>query len=392
MTWINFLHFYQPANIEEYVIQEALDKSYFRIIRLLEENPKFKLTINISGCLLERLDEMGEKDFIIRMRKLVEEKRLELVGTAAYHALLPLMPEDEVKRQIKTNEEILKKFFGSDFKPSGFFFPEMAYSVATARVVKEMGYNWAMLDEFSAFGVKEFDRKKPYKDRLSGLKIIFRDRNQSRAYPPDLIIEHLKEERFREEMIITGTDGELYGLRHEDPTGEMEKIARLSDKVKTKNISSYLNKFKEEEIKEVDLRPSSWESSEKDLESGQPFILWSNKKNKIHRDLWRLANLAISVNDEYKEDENYYWYRWHLVRGLASCTFWWASANDFSANFGPYAWNPDIVDRGLNDLIRSIRSLTLNKSKHIKLTAEKYYLKINKNLWREHWEKHWFGK
>lgn len=392
MTWINFLHFYQPANIESFTIKEALDKSYFRVIRLLEENPNYKLTINISGCLLERLNEMGENNFIERVKKLVEEKKLELVGTAAYHALLPLIPEEEVKRQIQENEEILKKYFGDNFKPRGFFFPEMAYSVSVARIVKEMGYEWTILDEFSAFGVEKFDRKKPHIDRLSGLKIIFRDRNQSRAYPPDLIIKHLKEERFKDELLITGTDGELYGLRHEDPTGEMEKIASLKDRVKTMTISSYLNKFNEKDIIELDLRPSSWESSEKDLNNGQPFILWNNKKNKIHRDLWRLANIAISINDKYKEDNNYYWYRWHLVRGLASCTFWWASANDFSTNFGPYAWNPDIVERGLNDLIRSIRSISSKESKQIKLTAEKYYLKINKNLWREHWEKHWFGR
>ena len=392
MKWINFLHFYQPANIEAYAIKEALDKSYFRVIRLLEENPEFRLTINISGCLLERLEELGEMDFINRVRALINKKRLELVGTVAYHALLPLIPEEEIRRQIKANEEILKKYFGKDFKTKGFFFPEMAYSVSSARVVKEMGYSYAILDEFSAFGVENFDRKKPYQDRLSGLNIIFRDRNQSRAYPPDLIIKHLKEERYENETLITATDGELYGLRHKDPTGELEKIAKMKEKVETKTLSSYINSFSENDISEIDLRPSSWESSEKDLETGQPFILWSNKKNKIHRDLWRLANLALSVDDEYKEDENYYWYRWHLVRGLASCTFWWASSNDFSANFGPYAWNPDIVDRGLNDLVRSIRSLSSNKSKHIKLTAEKYYLKINKNLWREHWEKHWFGK
>jgi len=393
MIWLNFLHFYQPANIDSYEIKLALDKSYWRVIRLLEENPKFRLTINISGCLLERLFEMGENDFIERLKKLVIEDRVELVGTAAYHALLPLVPEEEIKRQISENEEILKKHFGQNFKPKGFFFPEMAYSASAARVVKEFGYEYAILDEFSAIQIENFDRSKVYKDRISGLKIIFRDRDQSRAYPPDLIMKYLKEkDKHQNDLLITATDGELYGLRHEDPTGEIEKIAKLENDVKTKTFSQFKEECLESEIKEVDLRPSSWESSEKDLENGQPFILWNNKKNKIHRDLWRLANLALSLNDEYENDENYYWYRWHLVRGLASCTFWWASANDFSSNFGPYAWSPDIVDRGLNDLIRSVRSLSGKNSKQAKISAEKYYLKINKNLWREHWEKHWFGK
>lgn len=392
MTWINFLHFYQPANIDAYTIKEALDKSYFRVIRLLEENPEFRLTININGCLLERLDEMGEQDFIKRVKKLVEEKRLELVGTAAYHALLPLVPEEETKRQIKENEVILKKYFGEDFKAKGFFFPEMAYSVSVARIVKEMGYKWAILDEFSAFGVENFNRKSPYQDRISGLKIIFRDRNQSRAYPPDLITNYLKDEKYNDELLISATDGELYGLRHEDPSGEMEKIAKLNEKVITKTISSYLSSFDDSKILEIDLRPSSWESTEKDLENGQPFILWNDRKNKIHKELWRLVDLSISAGNKFSNDENIVAYRWHFVRGLASCTFWWASANDFSANFGPYAWNPDIVERGLNDLIRAIRSLSSKKSKNFKISAEKYYLKITKSLWKEHWENHWIGK
>jgi hypothetical protein len=78
-----------------------------------------------------------------------------------------------------------------------------------------------------------------------------------------------------------------------------------------------------------------------------------------------------------------------LVRGVASCTFWWASEYDFSNVFGPYAWNPDIIERGLEDMIRAVRSLNDKKSKKYKLEAENYYLKIKKNIWQRHWNKHW---
>lgn len=395
MLWLNFLHLYQPANIDSFLIKEALDKSYLRILRLLENNPDFHLTINISGCLIERLAEMGELDFLARLKNVHDKGQLEIVGTAAYHVLMPLVSEEEMLRQIKENEEILKKYFGANFKPRGFFFPEMAYSANAARVVKQAGYEWIILDEFSALNEEDFNKKKPFIDRLSSLKVVFRDRDQSRAYPPDLILKYIDENKETNshllETLITATDGELYGLRHEDPSGEMEKLAASKD-LSTKTLSEFIGSFSENDFEEIDLRPSSWESSEEDLADGQPFRLWFDRKNKIHRDLWRLANLSLSLDEKFKDDINYSWYRWHLVRGLASCTFWWASANDFSENFGPYAWNPDIVDKGLGDLVRSVRSISDSKSRSLKLAAEKYYLKISKNLWREHWENHWPGK
>ena len=63
MKWFSFLHFYQPANIEGEIIKEAAEKSYFRLLRLFEENSNLRMTINVSGCLLERMSELGLDDF-----------------------------------------------------------------------------------------------------------------------------------------------------------------------------------------------------------------------------------------------------------------------------------------------------------------------------------------
>ena len=109
MNWINFLHFYQPANADAHIIKEAIDLSYYRIVRALEEYPKIKFTLNITGCLVLRWEEMGYLDLIKRIKKLIKRNQIELVGTASYHPLLPLIPEKEAIRQIKDQEKILKK-------------------------------------------------------------------------------------------------------------------------------------------------------------------------------------------------------------------------------------------------------------------------------------------
>lgn len=385
MTWINFLHFYQPPNTDSFTVYEALDRSYWRLIRLFEEHPDLTCTINISGCLLARLKNEGELDFISRLKKLIERGQIEVVSSAAYHALLPLLPEKEIILQIKENEKILTDVLGIKDKPRGFFLPEMAYSQKVGKVLKEHGYSWIILDEIACDKGCGNDLNNAFVDKSSRLDVVFRNRKASGAYPPDYILSMFsKNENI--ETLITATDAELYGLRHEDPTGEMERVAKI-ETLKTKTISQFINEQKEK--KEIDLRSCSWDTSEEDIKQGKPFKLWKDRDNSIHNKLWSLADFVMSLENEFKEDKNYYWYRWHLVRGLASCTFWWASARDFANVFGPYAWSPDIIERGIDDLVRAVRSLDDEQSRKYKLKAEKKYLEIKKNIWNNHWKKHW---
>ena len=121
MLWINFLHLYQPANSDAYRIEEATDLSYERIFKALDKNKDIKFTFNISGCLVLRLVELKRFDLINKINCLLERRQIELVGSAAYHPLLPLVDKKEVVRQIKENEAIIKKYFPKA-KLSGFFF------------------------------------------------------------------------------------------------------------------------------------------------------------------------------------------------------------------------------------------------------------------------------
>lgn len=386
MLWLNFLHLYQPANLDPYYIKEATEKSYRRLINLLEEHPTLKFTLNISGCLLLRLEDGGYQDLLKRLAMLVKKGQIELVGSAAYHAFLPLLPEAEIINQVREQEKIIKKYFGV-VKLRGFFSPEMAYSEKLAKLVKRLGYDWIILDEISSNGklnqVPDFAQV--YQDKTSGLKVIFRERALSNSYVPASILKLVSEGKTK--IAISATDGELYGLRHEDPSAELEKLVKLKN-LKTKTLSEFIKNFKSRDLLRVNLKPSTWESNSREIKARHPFWLWRSPKNKIQNYSWRLAELAMSLNEPFKKDKNYYYYRWHLVRGLASCTFWWASGRNFSHNFGPIAWSPDEVERGLNDLIRSVRSLLDPKTRADKIRAEKLYIKAKGLLWRRHWAEH----
>lgn len=385
MLWINFLHLYQPANSPLERIQEAVEKSYSRLIRLMEEHPYLNFTANISACLLERLRDEGYVDILNSLKILVKSGRLELVGSAAYHAFLPYLPEEEIVYQIKKQEEITLEVLGVDVKVGGFFLPEMAYTPSLAKLIKKLGYKWLILDEASLPLILN-NPQVAYIDNNSGLSVIVRQREFSNTYAPD-VINKLSAENNLPKMIVTATDAELYGLRHEDPSAELEKMVSIKG-LETKTISDYLDGI--DKLPKLTFQAASWETNWQ-FDKGQPFAIWRENGNKTQSLLWSLAKLAIKIEQKFKHDNNYASCRWHLDRGLASCAFWWASGRNFSYNFGPVAWNPDEVENGINDLLRSIRSIENEKSLKYKIKAEKLVAKIRKSLWLRHWSKYWLS-
>ncbi|MFH1187631.1 MAG: hypothetical protein V1688_02085 [bacterium] len=385
MYWINFLHLYQPPTMEREIVEKAANESYKFIVEMLEKHPNFKITLNICGTLTEQLDKYGYIDILKRIKILAKKKQIELTSTAAFHPFFPLLPENEIKYQIISNNAINKKYFGKTYKPSGFFIPEMAYSQKTARLISLMGYKWTILDDIHLGGkLGNVNYNKGYIIKETNIKTLFRRRKISKCYVPEEIVK-MQEYGEMPRNLITATDCELYGHHHIDSKGYLEKILNNKE-IETITISNFLKKIKIwEEINPIN---GSWETTEKELKMKEPYLLWNNSHNKIQQKLWKLAKLALKTASNHTADINYGWARDHLNKGLASCTFWWASAKDFSDAFGPISWSPDEIEKGTNELIRSIRSL--NKvSVMTKIKAEKMHIQIKKMIWEKHWKYYW---
>lgn len=379
ITWVNFLHIYQPPWQSIGVVEQVASQSYEYLVYLFKKYPHFKATINISGCLLDLLSEVRPQ-LLADLQKLVKRGQVELVASAQYHALLPLIPLDEAKRQIELNIITQKKFF-PQAKISGFYLPEMAYSPELAKLIKKMGYTWVILDPICS--TEKIDNNILYNIKNINLGVIFRDRHISKAYPAEIIFHKLAGKNVVDEVIISATDGEIYGHRHEDWQGHIEKIL-LHKSLVVEKVSDYLASLSIK--KNIVLREGTWESSPADIKNGKPFVIWADKKNKIHQNLWALANFSSQLLKKYKKDPNWQWARKHLDQGLTSCTFWWTSGRKLS-DFSPITWHPDMIDNGAEALIRSVRSLA-RASVREKIKAETYYLAIKKYTWNIHWKKY----
>lgn len=378
IIWVNFLHIYQPPWQEEGIVHQTAHESYDYLLTLLTKYPDFTFTLNISGSLVEQLHIL-EPAILVKLQQAVKNKRLELTASACYHPILPLLPEQEVVRQIKLNQEILFKYF--KIKPAGFYLPEMAYSLKTAKIIKKLGYTWIILDPISTS--QKIKNNILYQIKNLGLKVIFRDRVYSQNYPAEIIYQKFQKKQDFAETIITATDGEMYGHKHEDWQGHLEKIL-VNKNLAVLTVSQYLKTLKQ--TQSVSLRDSSWETSLADLRHDIPFALWQSPKNAIHQALWQLTNFSISLVKKYPKDQNYFWARHHLDRGLSSCTFWWASAKKVGI-FSGLAWHPDMVDNGTEELVRSVRSLK-KASIAEKIQAERYYAKAKRLIWETHWRKY----
>src|SRR3989344_607341 len=152
MKWANFLHFYQPANQQPDILEAIVAQSYRPVIEGIKKNKRVHLSLNVGGTLFELFHKYGYHDLIEDIRGLVAEGRVEVTGSAKYHAILPLLSEEEIRRQIELNTETLQKFLGKDYQPKGFFPPEAAFSEKIARIAEELGFEWLILDEIACGG------------------------------------------------------------------------------------------------------------------------------------------------------------------------------------------------------------------------------------------------
>ena len=191
MAWSNFLHIYQPPHQDKQLVNKIFKESYQKIVATLFKFPQVKITLNINGSLTELLS--TRQAFFRHLKELIKKGQIELVGSAKYHPILPLLNKEEVIRQIQLNNETNKKVFGEDWQPRGFYFPEMAYSRKAARVVKELGFKWIILDEISrqgTIGDTPFNKKYIIKDL--DLPVVFRNRYVSKTFVPEEIFKLLK--------------------------------------------------------------------------------------------------------------------------------------------------------------------------------------------------------
>jgi hypothetical protein len=352
MKWANFLHIYQPADQQRDILEAIVAQSYRPIITHIANTPDIRLTLNVTGALLELFDKHGYKDLLEMLKKVGEEGRVEFTGSAKYHSFLPFNEDDDIIRQIKINNETLKYYLGKGYKPMGFFPPEMAYSRNIVPLVESLGFKWIILDEIAYNGTPgSVDYTKIYKIKDSKLNVFFRERSLSNLImsaivrSPETLKDAMKNDLNSSRYIITAMDGETFG--HHRPG--LEKMLFSIFETPDFNLSTVSDLLKEyDDEVEIDPIPSTWASSKEDIDRGVQFLSWKDPENRIHAWQWELFNLTRGeVKKMDPKNPIYEEIKHRMDIATASDHFWWASAKPW--------WSLEMIEDGAYRLLDTIR-------------------------------------
>ncbi len=372
MNWANFLHIYQPFDQVPEILAKVVNESYRPLSKALVNNPKIKITLNINAALSEQLLDPRFIDVIENFKIAANRGQIEFTDSAKYHALLPLLPYDEIERQIILNRDTNRRIFGEVYKPEGFFPPEMAYSPNLISLLEKLNYKWVILDEIAYNGrINQIDTNKTYKIKDSNLFVFFRERTTSNLIMSALVRQEkdfhelMQEDYKKKGYMVTGMDGETFG-HHRPGLQKMLTDLLLSEEIKHSFVSELIENFKTQE--NIVPITSTWASTEKDIETGLQFLTWKDPENQIHIWQWELQGLALSIVKSYSEnDPNMKLAREKLDRAIASDHFFWASARPW--------WSLEVMEAGAWILIDTIQSVPYVDQAQIDL-AKSYYQKI----------------
>jgi len=400
--WAPLLHFYQPPTQLHWVLDKVCEESYRPLIKVFRDIPSAKVTVNINGVLTELLRDHGKSDIIRGLAKLAENGQLEFTGSGKYHPILPLIPQDEMRRQIIQNHQTNQRLLGKIFAPRGFFSPEMCYSPEMVEPIIETGHQWVLLGgiacpvdwpldiihEMSSDGQK---LSVFFRDDILSNKVCFHGINaqgflehliQLKGDHEDIYVitamdaetfgHHIKnwEKLFLEEVyealepfepvksgvrqlqLLADEHRDIFGLREREEAREIEVVT----------VSELLDIFPRGSS--IEPKPSSWSTTGQDLEAGNPYPLWSDPGNQIHQLQWEHMNICIDMVEramEGTDNETSKYYadiaRGLLDRALHSDQFWWASRRPM--------WDINLINRGLMQQTETL----LNAYKAIKTSG-----------------------
>ncbi|PIS22547.1 hypothetical protein COT50_01410 [candidate division WWE3 bacterium CG08_land_8_20_14_0_20_41_10] len=365
MKWANFLHFYQPYNQQKDILEAVVNQCYLPLLKGLLANKNARLTVNVSGGLLEALDCNGFVDVVALFKDIYQSGKVEFTSTACYHAFLPLLPKDEIIQQIELNNVVLKKYLGEDFSPIGFFPPEMGYSCGLEKILEDLGFSYMLLDEIANSSTDAGVDSSPLcAVKGSSLKVVFRQRT-----PSNLIMSGIERDstslwqtllKYNDSSyLVTAMDAETFG--HHRPGLEKAFLDIFNNQqIQFVRLTDILDKSRSvAELTEIELQPSTWASSREDILKGIQFISWNDPENILHKWQWELVNLMLQLlNNKLRADAN---------KALASDQFFWASAKPW--------WSVEMIESGIHAVLEVIENIPRVKKEEID-KAQDLYRKI----------------
>jgi alpha-amylase len=132
---------YDSRESNERVIHKVAEKSYVptnrHLLELLHENPQLKLSLSITGTVLEQLEKWAP-EALRSFKDLVATGRVEIVGETYHHSLAFFYSREEFEAQVAMHRQKVEQLFGQT--PKVFRNTELAYNNDLAYWADKAGY------------------------------------------------------------------------------------------------------------------------------------------------------------------------------------------------------------------------------------------------------------
>ena len=147
MKRVNFLfgiHNHQPVGNFDFVIEDAFQKSYLPFIEILERHPKIRIAIHFTGILLDWFKQ-HHPDYLLRIKKMVDNGQLEILTGAFYEPILAVIPERDRQSQIQKLTKDVKEIFIYDAE--GMWLAERIWEPTLASTLNTANIKYTILDD-----------------------------------------------------------------------------------------------------------------------------------------------------------------------------------------------------------------------------------------------------
>lgn len=126
----------------ESILRKVAEKSYLptnrRLLALIKEYPQFKLSLSITGTVLEQLEQWAP-EALQSFQELVATGQVEIVGETYHHSLAFFYSRAEFEAQVAMHREKVQQLFG--VTPTAFRNTELAYNNELAAWADQAGYS-----------------------------------------------------------------------------------------------------------------------------------------------------------------------------------------------------------------------------------------------------------
>ncbi|WP_461864101.1 alpha-amylase/4-alpha-glucanotransferase domain-containing protein [Thermococcus sp.] len=257
---VNFIfgiHNHQPLGNFGWVFESAYEHSYLPFMEILEEYPGMKVSVHISGPLLEWL-EKNKPEYIELISSLVKKGQLEIVVAGFYEPVLAAIPKEDRIEQIRLLKEFARKL-GYDAK--GVWLTERVWQPELVKSLRAAGIDYVIVDDyhFMSAGLSKEELYWPYYTEDGGEVIAVFPIDEKLRYlipfrPVEKTVEYLEglSDEDPSKVAVFHDDGEKFGVWPGTYEWVYEKgwlrnffeALTSNEKINLMTYSEYLSKFK----------------------------------------------------------------------------------------------------------------------------------------------------